>query len=137
MPKAHDPTWYIPDIMLKNPSQCQKVEQALKEYLMHNNTPDISPLTLWEAHKPVLRGNIQRLMALFKRERKILARKLENDFNAASISFQNNPSPNTKSRLEKMRIEYDLFLMETADKTYKRTRHNFYTKTNKPGTYLA
>lgn len=36
-----------------------------------------------------------------------------------------------------MRIEYDLFLMETADKTYKCTRHNFYTKTNKPGTYLA
>lgn len=76
-------------------------------------------------------------MALFKRERKNLAKKLELNFNAAYISFQDNPSQSTKSHLEKSRLEYDLFLTESVDKSLKRSKHNFYMNTNKSGTYLA
>lgn len=76
-------------------------------------------------------------MAMFKREHKILARKLKSEFNAAFISFQESPSLNTKNKLEKTRLEYDLFLTESIDKSFNRSKHNFYTKYNKPGTYLA
>lgn len=54
IPKAHDPTWHI-NSSPSHPSNSLDIEMALKEFL-DNKTPDISPLTLWEAHKPVLRG---------------------------------------------------------------------------------
>lgn len=66
IPKAHDPSWYIPNILLKNPSHRIIIEQTLKEYLIHNTCPEISPLTLCEAYKPVLRGVFQRQSAMFK-----------------------------------------------------------------------
>lgn len=126
IPKSHDSSWYLPDILLKNPSHRLIFDQALKEYLMHNTSPEISTLTLWEAHKPVLRGIFQRQSAMFKRERKILERKLDLEYNTAFVNFQNNPSSTTKTRLEKARLEYDLFLTENADKSLRPSRHAFF-----------
>lgn len=137
IPKAHDSTWYLPDIILKNPLHSQIIEQGIKDYLEFNTNPEVSPLTLWEAHKPVMRGLIQRQMALIKRERISLARKLESNFNTAFASFQSNPSSKSKEQLEKARLEYDLFLTESADKTLRRSKHMFYMKSNKPNTLLA
>lgn len=93
IPKGHDPTWYLPDIMLKHSNHRQIIEQALKEYISFNASPEITTLTFWEAHKPVLRNIIQKQYTLFKRERKTLARKLESEFNNAFIAHQDNPSP--------------------------------------------
>ena len=30
IPKNHDPTWYLPEILLKHPTYCLVIEQALK-----------------------------------------------------------------------------------------------------------
>lgn len=137
IPKAHDPTWYLPDPLLKHPSHYLLIEQALKEYLTHNTSPDISPLTLWEAHKPVMHGVFQRQFVLFKRERRNLASKLESGFNTSFASYQDNPNQKSKIRLENALLEYDLYLTESAEKSLNRTRHAFYMKSNKPGTFLA
>lgn len=59
IPKAQVPTWYLPDKLLNYPSHRLTIEHAQTEYLTHNKNPDISPMTLWEAHKPVMRGIIQ------------------------------------------------------------------------------
>lgn len=48
IPKTYDTTWYLPDSMLKHPFFCLSIEQALKDFLTHNTSPDISTLTLWE-----------------------------------------------------------------------------------------
>lgn len=85
----------------------------------------------------MLHGVIQQQMALIKRERKILARKLETDFNKAFTTFQNNATSTAKIQLEKNRLEYDLFLTESADKSLRRSKHAFYMKSNKPNTLLA
>lgn len=51
--------------------------------------------------------------------------------------FQNNPSPALQLKLNKAKRELDLFLTESADKTPKRSRDNYYIKSNKPNTLLA
>lgn len=137
IPKAHDPTWYLPDIIIKHPSHRLIIEQALKDYLKNNTSTDISSLTLWEAHKPVLRGIIQQQTGILKRESRTLAKQLETEFNSAFQSFQSNPNSSAKTRLDKARMEYDLFLTKSADKAIHRTKHNFYVKSNKHGTLLA
>lgn len=137
IPKAHDTTWCLNDSLLKNTSHCLDIKNALSEYLLHNSTPDVSPLTLWEAHKPVIRGICLRQAALFRRERKTLSQKLETNFNTCYTVYQNNPTSSNKTNLDKARLEFDLFLTESADKTLRRSRHNFYIKANKPDSPMA
>ena len=137
IPKNHDPTWYLPEILLKHPTYCLVIERSLKEYLELNATPEISPLTLWEAHKPVLRGTLQRQLGILKRDRKQFAKNLETEHNLAFLAFQQNHTPNSKARLDKARLEYDLFLTDSADKTLLMSKHAFYKNANKPGTNLA
>lgn len=36
IPKAHDQTWYLPNIIIKNPSYYLKIEQGIKDYLEYN-----------------------------------------------------------------------------------------------------
>ena len=137
IPKKQDPTWYLPDIILKHPSYRTIIEQDLDEYITLNTSPDVSSLTLWEAHKPVLRGKIQRQMGILKRERKQLFHKLEKEHETAFMAFQHSHTPVTKARLDKARTELDLFLTDTADKMILRRKHSFYNKANKSGTLLA
>lgn len=128
IPKTHNAICYLPDSMLKHPTHRLIIEQAIKQYLTHNISPDISPLTLWEAHKPVLHGVFQRQSAIFNRERRNLARKLESEFHISFASFQTNPTPDTKTQLDKARLKYKLFLTESADKSLRHARHAFYMK---------
>lgn len=87
--KVHDPTWHLKDTLLKNTKHKIDIESAPKQYLIHNPPPppDMSPLTLWEAHKSVLCGSCLRQVALFNRERKTLCSKLEADFNTCYMVF--------------------------------------------------
>lgn len=137
IPKSHDPTWCLPDSVVKHPTHQFDIEHALKEYLALNTTPDISLLTLWEAHKPVLRGAFQCQSTLFNRERQNLARKLESDFLASYTAFSANPTPAAKNKLDKARLEYYLFFTESSDKSLRCSRHTYYMKSNKPDTLLA
>lgn len=50
IPKTQDSTWHINDSILSNLSHSSDLEIAIKDYLPNNETPDIYPLTLWEAH---------------------------------------------------------------------------------------
>lgn len=56
IPKPNHHTWTINDSLLTNPTHHQDIENAINYYLSNNCTPDVSPLTLWEAHKQVIRG---------------------------------------------------------------------------------
>lgn len=137
IPKGHDPSWYLPDVLLKHPSHCLTIQQALNDYVEHNKSDEISSLTIWEAHKPVLRGILQQQAGILKRDRVKLARQLETEFNASFVAFQNNPNQKGKIRLEKARLEYNLFLTESADKSLRKTKHMFYKNSNKPSTLMA
>lgn len=75
IPKTQDPTWHINDSTLSHPSHSTDLEIAIKDYLKNNKTPDISPLTLWEAHKPVLHRICLCQASYLKREKKKLQQK--------------------------------------------------------------
>lgn len=75
-PTAHNTTWCLNDTMLKNQAHCLDIELALKDNSMHNTSPDVSPLTVWKAHKPVIHGEFTPQAMFFKRQRKVLCRKL-------------------------------------------------------------
>lgn len=113
------------------------IETALKEYLSTNSTPDISPRTLLEAHKPVIRGACISQASFLNKEKHPTQQRLETSFKNAHMTFQADPSMSNHQALEKARLEFYLFLMDFAEKALRRLSHKYYTKANKPDTFLA
>lgn len=119
------------DSTLTHPSHRLEIEAALTDYLSFNDNEDISALTLWEAHKTVIRGKLIQQATSLKRERKILFAKLEANFNASHMAFQSNPNATTNANLDKARLDLDLFLTDSADKvTAKNITFNILRLTN-------
>lgn len=90
-----------------------------------------------EAHKPVIHGRLIQQAATLKRECKNLYQKLEAKFNTCHAALQSTPNPTTNSNLEKARLDFDLFLTDSADKLIRKRQHLCYLKANKPDTPMA
>lgn len=80
IPQNKDRTWCINDAHLTNKSYCFDIQLALKEYLTHNTTPDLSPVLLWEAYKPVIRGTCISVSTHLKRDKKLKLQQLETEY---------------------------------------------------------
>lgn len=133
IPQSRDKSWCMNEAHLTNQSYCFDIQLALKDYLLHNSTPEISPILLWEAHKPVIRGKCISVATHLKRDRKVRLQQLESDF----LQFQSFPTKSHRLVMEKTKSELDLLLVEHADKAICRSGHTIYTKANKLDTFLA
>ena len=65
------------DSLPSHPSNSAELEIAIQEYIGNNKSPDTSPITIWEAHKYVLRGYCIRQASYIKKEKQKLQRELE------------------------------------------------------------
>ena len=81
--------------------------------------------------------NVPAANGILKRERVQLAKNLETEYNTAFLALQDTQNFTNKTRLERARLAYDLFLTDSANRTHNRIRHKFYKHANKPGAYLA
>lgn len=71
IPQSRDRTWCINEAHLTNQSYCLDIQIVLKDYLLHSSTPSISPVLLWEAHKPVVWGMCTSVSTHLKRDKKL------------------------------------------------------------------
>lgn len=137
IPQPTNRTWCMNDALLTNQSYCLDIQIALKDYLLHNTTPDISPTLLWEAHKPVIRGTCISVASHLKKDRIRKQQQLESDYHQSFLQFQSSPTEAHKRILDKIKLELDILLAESADKAIRRSNHTIYTKANKPDSFLA
>lgn len=84
----------------------------------------------------VIRGRFIQQATILKRERKILFAKLESTFNDCYQTFQSSPNANS-TKLERARLDLDLFLTDLANKLIRKRQHIQYLKANKPDTLMA
>lgn len=137
IPRSHDTSWCINNTTLSHPSHHLEIEVALTDYLSNNDNDDISALTLWEAHKAVIRGRLIQQAAALKQDRKILFEQLEDNFNVSHAAFQSTPNATTNACLDKAHLDFDLFLTNLADKLICSHQHASYLKANKPDTPMT
>lgn len=128
--------WSLNDSLLTDLSNVVLIQHYIKEYLLHNSTLKVSPVTLWEAQKVVLRGDLIKLTASLKVRKENLI-GLEDAFYIASEAFKQVPNTSTLGKLQKTRAELDLTLTELADKHLRRAQHKFFFKVNKSDSMWA
>lgn len=61
-------TWKLNPSLLKDPDNLSRLKWRIQLYFAENDTPDISLISLWEAHKCVIRGELLALAAAAKRK---------------------------------------------------------------------
>ncbi|XP_040197503.1 chromosome-associated kinesin KIF4-like [Rana temporaria] len=111
--------------------------KEIREYFENNDNNEISPSSLWGAHKAVLRGKIIQLSSKLRRERKVDIEKLERDFKFLSRSHKRNPSRSSLTKLDSARLALNLALTSSADKHLQWQNSKFYMRANKFGPQLA
>lgn len=137
IPRSQDTTWHINDTMLTHPFHRLEIEKALTEYFLVNDTADVSDLTVWEGHKTVVQGKLIQQASAIKRTRKVLFAKLDAKFNSCHLAFQSCPTATNNAKLDKARLDLDLFLTDSAERLMCKRQHTQYLKANKPDTYMA
>lgn len=61
-------TWPLNLSLLKDPLATDTIRTWLQQYFLENSNPEVSPISLWEAHKCVIRGELIALATSAKRQ---------------------------------------------------------------------
>lgn len=117
--KAKPPQWRFNETLLSNPVHTTMIERDLKEYFRLNDTPDISPSSLWGAHKTVIRGNLIQLVSRLKREKQLDIANLEKNFQSLNKAHKKNPSPTCLGLLDAAKSALNSALTSSAEKHLK------------------
>uniref|UniRef100_A0A8C5R388 Reverse transcriptase domain-containing protein n=1 Tax=Leptobrachium leishanense TaxID=445787 RepID=A0A8C5R388_9ANUR len=115
----------------------QAIQLALTQYFNENVTPDICPLTVWQAHKSVIRGICidwaTRLRKMY------VSRRLEILTTLQELDVKNKLSPSTdaaEALEEACRSLRDLEA-DAYFRSLSRLKSSYYALQNKPGKLLA
>lgn len=60
-------SWRLNPSLLKDPATIKHLRTRIRLYFTENTSPEVSPISLWEAHKCVIRGKLLALAAKSKK----------------------------------------------------------------------
>ena len=129
--------WTLNRSILKNPVLIKDIGQSLLEYFEHNDTDDISPETLWAAHKASIRGKIIQLAANLKKQKNLEIKRLEINYLDLCRKHKTDPHNFPTQALDAARSALNLVLTTKAGEDIKWTGANFYKFKDKIGPMLA
>ena len=124
-------------MLLGDPNFISYFTSELKIFYEINNTPDVSPSTLWETSKAYSRGLI--ISCVKTKRHKVLQRQreLETKLSEAEGTYAKNPSDiNIEAKLT-VKASINTSLTHKAEQSIRLARQRQYEFGNKPNKYLA
>lgn len=103
-----------------------------KEYFLNNDIDDISPESLWAAHKTVVRGKLIQISTKHKREQRAEIDKFEKSFLLLRKLHKRNPSKISLCQLDEARLALNLALTTEAEKNIRKASARFYSQREAP-----
>ncbi|XP_078496502.1 ciliated left-right organizer ZP-N domains-containing protein [Lissotriton helveticus] len=130
--------WRFNKDVLTDQGNKTKIEEAIKDYLWHNETHDTDPKNIWEALKPTVRFVIIGIKAKINRNANQKLNKLEKDIKRLEmIHITNTKNTNTLTELNRKKYEYNKILSERAGLWVNRYKAINLCEANKAGKLLA
>lgn len=131
------PRWRLQESLLNDTIQCSILDASIKEYFRLNQTSVVSPLTVWAAHKSVIRVHIIQITSKLKAEHKADIRKLTAEYCKVAQTHKTHPTHETLKDLDRSIALLNLALTTAAEKYLRWTGAKFYSQTDKMGSRLA
>nr|XP_033818220.1 uncharacterized protein LOC117368600 [Geotrypetes seraphini] len=113
------------------------VEDTMREYLEMNDNGEVSDAILWDALKAVIRGELIKWGARFKKQRARTFLQLRTRLTQLELHHQNTRDPQTLVQLQRVRDELYQLQVEDTERMRERFRLNIYEHSNKASAQLA
>lgn len=111
--------------------------QPLKSISFLNETSELSPTTVWAAHKSVLRGKLIQLALKLRAEHRADILKHTEEFHALAKAHKHNPTPESLAKLDTAHALLNLTLTTTAEKHLSWAGAKCYSQKDRIGSKLA
>lgn len=129
--------WRMNTRLLQSPKYSPLICRELEPFFLTNNDSVSDTSILWASHKAFMRGIFIQLGARDRRRRRQRVDELLKDIQSTDTLNKQQPHPDHKSKLIKLRLELRLLLLEKFDIIQKRCKMHFYSSGNKAGKLLA
>ena len=129
--------WRLNTTLLADNQFCKLISKAIDEFLTFNKSDSISPSTLWETLKVVIRGEIISYTISRNKERKQKEQQLITSIR--NIDQQYSTTPTTELHKERiaLKTQYDLLSTERTEKHHLWSKGHYYEHGEKAGRLLA
>lgn len=129
--------WRFNSSLLSDPKFISYFTSEFKIFYEINNTPDISPSTLWETSKAYSRGLIISYASSKRRKACECQRELESQLSEAEKSYVTSPSETNLKTMSAVKASLNSLLTHKAEQSIRFARQKLYEFGNKPSKYLA
>uniref|UniRef100_A0A8C5M417 Reverse transcriptase domain-containing protein n=1 Tax=Leptobrachium leishanense TaxID=445787 RepID=A0A8C5M417_9ANUR len=131
------PPWRLDHSLLKHEPATAAIRDALTNFFAENVTPDMCPITIWQAHKTVIRGVCIQWKSRLRKE--YMSKRLATLTDIHSLDCRNkiSPSPELAAELDSKLGDLKTLEADAYFATLSRLKMKHYTFMNKPGRLLA
>ncbi|CAH2306963.1 Hypothetical predicted protein [Pelobates cultripes] len=129
--------WRLNDSLLMDKILKTQLEEHLQQYFAENNTEEVSDMTIWEAHKSVIRGHLIRMASRRKKEIGQQLADLTQKISDLEMAHKRDQQDQTYRDLMSNRRHFSELIESKHTRTIRRTRAFFYMHANKGGKLLA
>ncbi|CAH2311611.1 Hypothetical predicted protein [Pelobates cultripes] len=130
-------TWRLNDSLLTDLPLRAQVTDTLQTYFTENETRDVSDMTVWEAHKSVLRGKLIQIASQRKREAGALMSNILDRIRSLETQNKRQQVEDTYKELLEERRRLHAPLLKRHLRQLRRSKGFFYLHANKGGKLLA
>lgn len=113
------------------------IKTELENYIDTNNSPETSPLILWDCAKAFLRGRIISFTCARKRQREAKERELEDKIKELEYNHKQSASTILLKKLKATRRELDSLLSDKIEGNLRFTNQKYYEHGNRASSSLA
>uniref|UniRef100_A0A8C5HQA3 Reverse transcriptase domain-containing protein n=1 Tax=Gouania willdenowi TaxID=441366 RepID=A0A8C5HQA3_GOUWI len=123
---------------LLNDSKFEKIiRKEWEDFLLTNDSPEISPSLLWETGKAVIRGKIISYSSFKKKQEQMAEKTLEEKIKKLTEEYAANPSELLWEKLQNTKLNLNIILSKKTDFILQQLRYKNFDYNNKSGKYLA
>ena len=129
--------WRFNTSLLEDLNFTSLIKREWAAFLEMNESPDISPSTLWETGKAVMRGIIISYSSHKKKQQQQLENTLEQKIKQLSNQQSTSPSEETQIELKQLKTQLDSIIHKKTQFCIQQLKYDQSHLSNKAGKYLA
>ncbi|XP_063806719.1 synaptotagmin-like protein 2 [Pseudophryne corroboree] len=130
-------TWRLNESLLYDAYCKSELDKTLSEYFDINDTGEVSEITIWEAHKCVIRGKLIQLGSFVKKNSQALITTLLHKIHTLETRHKTSLTPSDLTELSAARAQLRTTLNNKTEASLRRCNSKYYKWGNKPGRLLA
>lgn len=129
--------WCLNDSLLTDPSITNQISAYILDYFFYNTTEDISPTTLWMAHKAVLRGHIINIASARNKKRLTDIKSLTRDLDQLYNKLNQTPTQDISQQIPLKCQELDTLLCADTERSLRFSKAKLLLNSNSTSTMFT